>query len=80
MVLELVRGARVFGKVLDPRGAAAAGARVRCLASAIEDLTVQTGPLPLAAEAAALPSGAGRALGTTRATVADRTGVSWSTT
>ena len=74
VVLELVRGARVFGKVLDPRGGAAAGARVRCLASAIEDLTVQTGPLPLAAEAAALPSGAGRALGTTRGTVADRDG------
>ena len=73
-VLELVRGARVFGKVVDPRGGAAAGARVRCLASAIEDLTVQTGPLPLAAEAAAMPSGAGRALGTTRATVADREG------
>jgi len=73
-VLELVRGARVVGKVLDPRGGAAGGARVRCLASAIEDLTVQTGPLPLAAEAAALPSGAGRALGTTRATVADRDG------
>ncbi|HXU03910.1 MAG TPA: carboxypeptidase-like regulatory domain-containing protein [Polyangia bacterium] len=73
-VLELVRGARVFGKVLDPRGGAAAGARVRCLASAIEDLTVQTGPLPLAAEAAAMPSGAGRALGTTRGTVADHEG------
>jgi protocatechuate 3,4-dioxygenase beta subunit len=73
-VLELVRGARVFGKVVDPRGGAAAGARVRCLASAIEDLTVQGGPLPLAAEAAAMPSGAGRALGTTRGTVADREG------
>jgi hypothetical protein len=74
VVLELVRGARVVGKVVDPRGGAAGGARVRCLASAIEDLTVQTGPLPLAAEAASMPSGAGRALGTTRATVADREG------
>jgi large repetitive protein len=74
VVLELVRGARVFGKVVDPRGGAAAGARVRCVASAIEDLTVQTGPLPLAAEAAAMPSGAGRALGSTRATAADREG------
>ena len=74
VVLELVRGARVFGKVLDPRGGAAAGARVRCLASAIEDLTVQIGPLPLAAEAAAMPSGAGRALGSTRGTVADKDG------
>jgi Carboxypeptidase regulatory-like domain len=74
VVLELVRGARVFGRVVDSRGGAASGARVRCLASAIEDLTVQTGPLPLAAEAAALPSGAGRALGSTRAAVADRDG------
>jgi len=73
-VLELVRGARLYGRVIDPRGGPAAGARVRCVASAIEDLTVQTGPLPLAAEAAALPSGAGRALGTSRATVADRDG------
>jgi hypothetical protein len=73
-VLELVRGARVFGRVVDPRGGAAAGARVRCVASAIEDLTVQTGALPLAAEAAAMPSGAGRALGTTRIAVADREG------
>jgi hypothetical protein len=74
VVLELVRGARLYGRVVDPRGGGAAGARVRCVASAIEDLTVQAGPLPLAAEAAALPSGAGRALGTTRATVADRDG------
>ena len=74
VTLELVRGARVFGRVVDPGGGGAAGARVRCVASAIEDLTVQTGPLPLAAEAAALPSGAGRALGTTRAAVADREG------
>ena len=73
-MLELVRGARVFGKVLDPRGGAAAGARVRCLASAIEDLTVQIGPLPLAAEAAAMPSGAGRALGSTRGTITDKDG------
>jgi hypothetical protein len=73
-VLELVRGARLYGRVIDPRGGGASGARVRCVASAVEDLTVQTGPLPLAAEAAALPSGAGRALGTSRATIADRDG------
>ena len=79
VVLE-VRGARVFGRVSIRAAARAAGARVRCVASAIEDLTVQTGPLPLAAEAAALPSGAGRALGTTRASVADRDGASRSTT
>jgi protocatechuate 3,4-dioxygenase beta subunit len=74
VVLELVRGARVAGRVLDGRGGPAAGATVRCVASAIEDLTVQIGPLPLAAEAAALPSGAGRALGSTRVAVADRSG------
>ena len=32
----------------------------------MDDLTVESGPLPLAAEAAALPSGAVRALGSTR--------------
>ena len=74
VALELVRGARVAGRVLDGRGGPAAGATVRCVASAIEDLTVQIGPLPLAAEAAALPSGAGRALGSTRVAVADRNG------
>ena len=74
VVLELVRGARVFGKVLDPRGGAAAGARVRCLASAIEDLTVQTGPLPLAAEAAAMPSARGGRSARRARTVADEEG------
>ena len=73
-VLELVRGARVAGRVRDGHGAPAVGARVRCVASAIDDLTVQTGPLPLAAEAAAMPSGAGRALGSTRVTTVDRDG------
>ena len=74
IAIELLRGARVSGRVFDGRGAAAAGATVRCVASAIEDLTVQIGPLPLAAEAAALPSGTGRALGSTRVVVADREG------
>ena len=74
VALELVRGARVAGRVFDGRGGPAAGATVRCVASAIEDLTVQIGPLPLAAEAAALPSGAGRALGSTRVVAADRNG------
>jgi protocatechuate 3,4-dioxygenase beta subunit len=74
VTLELVRGARVSGRVRDGRGGAASGARVRCLASAMEDLTVVAGPLPLAAEAAAMPSGAGRALGSTRAAVTDREG------
>ena len=74
IVVELLRGARVSGRVFAGNGGAAAGATVRCVASAIEDLTVQTGPLPLAAEAAALPSGTGRALGSTRVAVADRDG------
>ena len=74
IAIELLRGARVSGRVFDGRGGAAAGATVRCVASAIEDLTVQIGPLPLAAEAAALPSGTGRALGSTRVVVADREG------
>ena len=72
--LELVRGAHVVGRVTDARGAPAGGAHVRCVASAMDDLTVQTGPLPLAAEAAALPSGAGRALGSTRSAIADAHG------
>jgi protocatechuate 3,4-dioxygenase beta subunit len=72
--LELLRGARVAGQVTDARGVPAASAHVRCVASAMDDLTVGSGPLPLAAEAAALPSGAGRALGTTRSALADAHG------
>jgi hypothetical protein len=72
--LELVRGGRLAGRVVDPHGAPAAGADVRCVASGLEDLSVQTGPLPPAAEAAALPSGAGRTLGASRAARADRDG------
>jgi Carboxypeptidase regulatory-like domain len=72
--LELLRGARVTGRITDARGAVAAGAHVRCVASAMDDLTVLTGQLPLAAEAAALPSGAGRALGSTRSAIADAHG------
>ena len=71
LTLELLRGARVAGQVTDARGAPAASAHVRCVASAMDDLTVEAGPLPLAAEAAALPSGAGRALGSTRSAIAD---------
>jgi protocatechuate 3,4-dioxygenase beta subunit len=74
ITLELVRGAHVTGRVTDTRGAPAASAHVRCVASAMDDLTVQTGPLPLAAEAAASPSGAGRALGSTRSAIADARG------
>ncbi len=72
--LELLRGARVAGQVTDARGAPAASAHVRCVASAMDDLTVEAGPLPLAAEAAALPSGAGRSLGSTRSAIADARG------
>jgi hypothetical protein len=74
VVLELLRGAHVVGRVADTRGAPVGSAHVRCVASAMDDLTVDTGPLPLAAEAAALPSGAGRALGSTRVTLADGSG------
>jgi protocatechuate 3,4-dioxygenase beta subunit len=74
VVLELLRGARVMGRVVDAHGAPVAAAHVRCVASAMDDLTVQLGPLPLAAEAAALPSGAGRALGSTRVALADKAG------
>jgi hypothetical protein len=74
ITLELLRGARVTGRIFDARGAPAAGAHVRCVASAMDDLTVQTGQLPLAAEAAAMPSGAGRALGSTRSAIADAHG------
>src|SRR5579871_216688 len=74
VLLELVRGAQVSGRVTDPHGGGVAGARVHCVASVMDDLTVQSGPLPLAAEAAALPSGAGRALGSTRSAIADAHG------
>ncbi|HZL21537.1 MAG TPA: carboxypeptidase-like regulatory domain-containing protein [Polyangia bacterium] len=74
VILELLRGARVIGRVVDAHGAPVAAAHVRCMASAMDDLTVQLGPLPLAAEAAALPSGAGRALGSTRVALSDKAG------
>jgi hypothetical protein len=74
VTLKLVRGGAVVGRVVDSRGAAAAGAQIRCVASGLEDLSVQVGPLPMAAEAAALPSGTGRALGTARFVRADREG------
>jgi hypothetical protein len=74
VLLELLRGARVAGRVVDARGGAVASAHVRCVASAMDDLTVETGPLPLAAEAAALPPGAGRALGSTRVALSDGSG------
>jgi hypothetical protein len=74
VLLELMRGARMTGQVIDARGTPTPAARVHCVASAMDDLTVEPGPLPLAAEAAALPSGAGRALGSTRSAIADAHG------
>jgi len=74
VLLELLRGAQIVGRVTDARGVPAGSAHVRCVASAMDDLTVEAGPLPLAAEAAALPSGAGRALGSTRSAIADAHG------
>jgi hypothetical protein len=72
--LELLRGAAITGRVTDERGAPAAGVAVRCLAAGVEDLAVLSEPLPPAAEAAAMPPGTGRALGTTRAVRTDAAG------
>jgi protocatechuate 3,4-dioxygenase beta subunit len=72
--LELVRGASVSGRVADARGAAVAGAEVRCVGAGTDDLVVLYEPLPLAAEAAAL-GGTGRALAGARATRTDARGV-----
>ena len=73
-VLELVRGADIVGRVSDRRGAPILGAVVRCLIPGGEDLSVIADRLPLAAEAAALPSGSGHALGRTRTTTTDSSG------
>jgi protocatechuate 3,4-dioxygenase beta subunit len=71
--LELVRGAAISGRVVDARGAAQAGAEVRCVGAGADDLVVLYEPLPLAAEAAAL-GGAGRAVGGAKATRTDARG------
>ncbi len=74
-VLELVRGADIVGEVVaDGPGGAVAGAVVRCLVPDREDLAVVADRLPLAAEAAALPSGSGHAVGRTRTTTTDSVG------
>jgi Carboxypeptidase regulatory-like domain len=75
--LVLARGAALAGRIVDARGAAVAGAEVRCLVAGdadVDDLTVLDGALPLAAEAAALGSVAGRALGATRTARTDARG------
>ena len=73
-ILELVRGAEIAGRVVDAKGAGVAGAIVRCLVPGREDLSVIADRLPLAAEAAGLPSGSGHALGRTRTTGTDSSG------
>jgi hypothetical protein len=76
--LVLVRGASLSGRVVDARGAAVAGAEVRCVGAGprtdLADLAVLDGVLPLAAEAAASPGTAGRAVGTTKTARSDERG------
>ncbi|HVZ75439.1 MAG TPA: carboxypeptidase-like regulatory domain-containing protein [Polyangia bacterium] len=72
--LELVRAAVLSGRVVDARGLPIAGAEVRCVGAGGDDLAVIYDPLPLAAEAAALPPGAGHARPGTRTVVADGAG------
>jgi hypothetical protein len=69
--LELLRGASLRGRIVNASGAPVADAQIRCVANGVDDLTVLFEPLPLAAEAAALGSGAGRALGSTRTVRSD---------
>jgi protocatechuate 3,4-dioxygenase beta subunit len=73
-VLELVRGAQIVGQVVDSKGTPVGGASVRCLIPDREDLAVVADRLPLAAEAAALPSGSGHTVGRTRTTTSDAGG------
>jgi protocatechuate 3,4-dioxygenase beta subunit len=73
-ILELVRGAEIEGRVVDAKGGGVAGATVRALVPGRDDLAVIADRLPLAAEAAGLPSGSGHALGRTRTTTTDSGG------
>jgi hypothetical protein len=73
-ILELVRGGDIVGRVVDSAGAPVRDATVRCLVPGREDLSVIVDRLPLAAEAAALPSGSGHALGRTRSVASDSRG------
>ncbi len=74
IMLELLHGGRLTGRVAGAAGAAIAGARIRCAAAEVDDLTVRAGTLPLAAEAAALPAGAVGVLGGAQTAVADARG------
>jgi hypothetical protein len=74
IALELLRGARLLGRVTTPAGAPIAGARVRCAGAEVDDLAVRAGVLPLAAEAAAMPPGAAPAVGDAQSTVTDSRG------
>jgi hypothetical protein len=73
-ILELVRGGEIVGHVVDQRGTPVRDATVRCLVPGREDLSVIADRLPLAAEAAGLPSGSGHALGRTRSVTTDSRG------
>ncbi|MFL5303921.1 MAG: carboxypeptidase regulatory-like domain-containing protein [Polyangia bacterium] len=74
ILLELLHGARLTGRVASATGAPLAGARIRCAGAEVDDLTVRAGTLPLAAEAAALPAGAVGTLGGAQTAVADARG------
>jgi len=69
-----VRGAEIAGRVVDAKGRGVPGATVRALIPGRDDLAVIADQLPLAAEAAGLPSGSGHALGRTRTTTTDSSG------
>ena len=74
VLLELLHGARLTGRIAGAAGAPLPGAHVRCAGADVDDLTVRAGMLPLAAEAAALPAGPAGALGGAQTAVADARG------
>jgi protocatechuate 3,4-dioxygenase beta subunit len=74
LTLELVRGAAIVGRIVDKRGRAVPGAAVRCLAPGPIDLAVFVEALPLAAEAAAVPSSPGRVVAPARSALSDSAG------
>jgi protocatechuate 3,4-dioxygenase beta subunit len=74
VVLELLQGARLTGRIASAAGAPIPGAHIRCAGADVQDLTVRPGTLPLAAEAAALPAGAAGTLGGAQTAVTDGRG------